>query len=67
MFSTMSNSSKAAFITLCKLLEEKDYLMIDCQVYTEHLESLGAISISRHEFLELVEKGISMAPLKLCF
>jgi leucyl/phenylalanyl-tRNA--protein transferase len=67
MFSTMSNSSKAAFITLCKLLEEKGYIMVDCQVYTEHLESLGAISISRHEFLQLVKNGISMDPLKITF
>jgi leucyl/phenylalanyl-tRNA---protein transferase len=59
MFSTMSNASKAAFITLCKKLEEQDYIMIDCQVYTEHLESLGAVNISRKEFLELLEKGIS--------
>jgi leucyl/phenylalanyl-tRNA--protein transferase len=59
MFSTMSNASKAAFITLCKKLEEQNYIMIDCQVYTEHLESLGAVNISRKEFLELLEKGIS--------
>jgi leucyl/phenylalanyl-tRNA--protein transferase len=67
MFSTMSDSSKAAFITLCKLLEEKNFIMIDCQVYTKHLESLGAINIPRNEFLELVEKGISISPLKLYF
>lgn len=60
MFSTMSNASKAAFITLCKKLEEKDYIMVDCQVYTEHLESLGAVNISREKFLELVEEGISI-------
>lgn len=60
MFSTMSNASKAAFITLCKKLEEKGYTMVDCQVYTEHLESLGAVNISREKFLELVEEGISI-------
>lgn len=59
MFSTMNDASKAAFITLCKQLEEKNFLMIDCQVHTKHLESLGAVEISRKEFLELVEKGIS--------
>lgn len=67
MFSTMSNSSKAAFIALCKLLEEKNFIVIDCQVYTQHLESLGAVNIPRNEFLELVKKGISMYPLKLSF
>ncbi len=60
MFSTMSNASKAAFITLCKKLEEKEYVMVDCQVYTEHLESLGAVNISREKFLEIVEEGISI-------
>ncbi|MTK11746.1 MAG: leucyl/phenylalanyl-tRNA--protein transferase [Clostridiaceae bacterium] len=60
MFSTMSNASKAAFITLCKKLGEQGYTMVDCQVYTEHLESLGAVNISREKFLELVEEGISI-------
>lgn len=62
MFSTKSNASKAAFITLCKKLEEQDYIMIDCQVHTEHLESLGAINVSRDKFLELLEEGISDPP-----
>lgn len=65
MFSTMSNASKAAIITLSRILEEKNFVMIDCQVYTEHLESLGAVSISRDSFLELIEQGISKHPLKL--
>jgi leucyl/phenylalanyl-tRNA--protein transferase len=60
MFSTMSNASKAAFITLCKKLEEQGYTMVDCQVYTEHLESLGAVNISREKFLEFIEEGISI-------
>ena len=58
MFSTMDNASKAAFITLCKRLEEEEYIMVDCQVYTKHLESLGAVNIPRKEFLELVKRGI---------
>ena len=65
MFSTMDNSSKAAFITLGKVLSQKEFLMIDCQVHTSHLESLGAVHISREEFLELLKKGTSMEPLKL--
>ena len=67
MFSTMDNASKIAFITLSKALEEKGFVVIDCQVHTAHLESLGAVYISRENFLELVEKGISKNPLKLCF
>ena len=67
MFSTMDNASKVAFINLSKMLEEKGFIMIDCQVHTAHLESLGAVYISRENFLKLVEKGTSMNPLKLIF
>jgi leucyl/phenylalanyl-tRNA--protein transferase len=67
MFSTMSNASKVAFITLSKILEEKGFHVIDCQVHTNHLESLGATYISREKFLEIVEKGTLMFPLKLTF
>lgn len=51
MFSKASNASKAAFITLVEYLKTKHYKLIDCQVYTSHLESLGAREISRKEFL----------------
>jgi len=37
MFSTMDNASKTALITLCQKLEEKGFLLIDCQVYSKHL------------------------------
>ncbi|RYE30233.1 MAG: leucyl/phenylalanyl-tRNA--protein transferase [Sphingobacteriaceae bacterium] len=47
MFSKVSNASKAALIALC---QQKNYELIDCQMYTEHLESLGAKMISREEF-----------------
>ncbi|MGH4125244.1 MAG: leucyl/phenylalanyl-tRNA--protein transferase [Clostridium sp.] len=67
MFSTMNNASKAAFITLSKVLEEKGFVVIDCQVHTNHLESLGAVYISRDNFLQMVQRGISIEPLKLCF
>ena len=49
MFAKKSNASKAAFITF---IQNTDYKLIDCQVYTSHLESLGARDISRSEFME---------------
>jgi leucyl/phenylalanyl-tRNA--protein transferase len=52
MFSKKSNTSKLAFIYLTRKLESKGYHMLDCQVYTEHLESLGAEEIPRHQFLQ---------------
>lgn len=48
MFSLVSNASKVAFITF---IQNSNYRLIDCQVYTNHLESLGAQDISRAEFL----------------
>ncbi len=55
MFTTESNASKAAFIFLVKNLEEKGYSLIDCQVYTAHLESLGAEMLPREVFLEKLD------------
>lgn len=53
MFSTISNGSKAGFITF---IQNTNYKLIDCQVYTKHLESLGARDISREAFLEFLIK-----------
>ena len=52
MFSLVSNASKYAFIELALELGIKKYAMIDCQMHTEHLQSLGAESISRESFLQ---------------
>ncbi|WP_028974118.1 leucyl/phenylalanyl-tRNA--protein transferase [Spirochaeta cellobiosiphila] len=52
MFALAPNASKAAFITLVKTLEQQGLFCIDCQVHTEHLESLGAQHIKRDDFLE---------------
>ncbi|OYX23010.1 MAG: leucyl/phenylalanyl-tRNA--protein transferase [Flavobacteriales bacterium 32-35-8] len=49
MFSKESNASKVAFITF---IQSTNYKLIDCQVYTNHLESLGAEEIHRDIFLE---------------
>ncbi len=55
MFSITSNASKFALIHLAKELEAKKYRLIDCQMYTKHLESLGAKEIERKRFIELLE------------
>jgi leucyl/phenylalanyl-tRNA--protein transferase len=57
MFSEVSNASKAAFIALVSFLKEKGFWLIDCQVHTEHLESLGAKLIPRNTFLDILEKN----------
>jgi leucyl/phenylalanyl-tRNA--protein transferase len=51
MFSEVSNASKVALHALCKYLDEQNYALIDCQVYNDHLASLGAKEIPRSEFL----------------
>jgi leucyl/phenylalanyl-tRNA--protein transferase len=54
MFHTMTDASKVAFITLVEQLGDWGYQLIDCQVHTEHLESLGAEKIDRKDFVELL-------------
>ncbi len=55
MFSHQSNGSKYAFIKYVELLKKQGVAIIDCQVYTEHLESLGARMIDRREFLQYLK------------
>lgn len=55
MFSEVSNASKAAFIHLVQQLQQQNYLLIDCQMHTTHLESLGAKEISRSKFLTYLQ------------
>jgi len=55
MFSLKPNASKAAFLTLAKLLFEHGVAFIDCQVPTPHLLSLGGEEIPRREFLALLK------------
>jgi leucyl/phenylalanyl-tRNA---protein transferase len=58
MFSHASNASKFGFITLVRMLQANGFELIDCQVYTAHLESLGAREIGRNEFLKRLTAGI---------
>ena len=51
MFAKVSNASKLAFIHLVK---SYDYKLIDCQIYNDHLSSLGAREISRDAFLKFL-------------
>jgi leucyl/phenylalanyl-tRNA--protein transferase len=58
MFSHVSNASKYAFIQFVQILKEDGIELIDCQVYTEHLESLGAVMIERSQFIQLLNELI---------
>jgi leucyl/phenylalanyl-tRNA--protein transferase len=56
MFSHVSDASKIAFVFLSRQLEQWGFKLIDCQVYTPHLESLGASMIPRKQFLILLQQ-----------
>jgi leucyl/phenylalanyl-tRNA--protein transferase len=58
MFSKESNASKFAFINFVQHLQQQNVQLIDCQVYTAHLESLGARMIERKEFCAILERDI---------
>ena len=59
MFSLKSNGSKIALKALCDIAKEKNYKFIDCQVPTEHLQSLGAKLIDRDVFLDQLQEALS--------
>ena len=58
MFSKVSNASKFALVRLANDLAEKKYSLIDCQLHTEHLLSLGAEEISREEYLKILKSQV---------
>ena len=64
MFSKTTNASKVAFITLARLLEKLSFTMLDCQIYTKHLASLGAREISRELYLEELNRSLQQTTLK---
>lgn len=59
MFSKISNASKYAFIKFVDYLVQAGVELIDCQVYTEHLETLGAKMIPRREFGNFLKKLVN--------
>lgn len=56
MFSHVSNASKFAFIKMVEHLQKDGVTLIDCQVHTAHLESLGARMIPRKDYVSMLGK-----------
>lgn len=56
MFHKMTDASKVAFVTLVEQLKSWDYRLIDCQVHSPHLASLGAVNLNRDKFKSLIDK-----------
>ena len=56
MFHTYTDASKVVFVSLIEQLKLWGYQLIDCQVHSQHLESLGAINCERSEFISLLNR-----------
>jgi leucyl/phenylalanyl-tRNA---protein transferase len=57
MFSRMTNASKVAFIYLVHQLAEWNFAVIDCQIQSDHLRSLGSEDIRRTEFVNILQRS----------
>jgi leucyl/phenylalanyl-tRNA--protein transferase len=62
MFSRHTDVSKMAFCFLMKLCAASGFAWVDCQLPNEHLISLGATTLPRHEFLQQLESVITQPP-----
>jgi leucyl/phenylalanyl-tRNA--protein transferase len=58
MFSARTNASKTALIVLARFLDHHGFRVLDCQVASEHLFSLGAISIPRSHFEQILRENL---------
>jgi len=57
MFHQVTNASKVAFYYLVEKLKKWNFEIIDAQVYTNHLESLGGEMIPRSQYIQILEKA----------
>lgn len=62
MFSRMSDASKVSLVRTCAWLQAWSYRLIDCQVSSAHLDSLGAIHVPRQTFTAMIEKWCAESP-----
>ncbi len=58
MFHKVSDASKAGYILFVRALKRLGFSLVDCQVYTPHLASLGAREIRRPDFMEYLSRGL---------
>ena len=59
MFSTVSNASKVALIKLVEHLTTRGFMMIDSQVFNDHMESMGAEEIPREQFMQRLQECLA--------
>ena len=61
MFHRESDASKVALVALCRRMVERGFALLDCQVHTSHLASMGAVEVSRREFLRVLGENVDRA------
>ncbi len=57
MFHRTRDASKVAFVKLVERLQQQNFKLIDCQIHSDHLQSLGATEIPRSEFIKLLKNA----------
>ena len=57
MFARVPDASKVAFVRLVRELQRREFRLIDCQVHTAHLASLGAATVPRREFVRILDES----------
>jgi leucyl/phenylalanyl-tRNA--protein transferase len=62
MFAHVSDASKVALVTLVRQLNRWGFPVIDCQVHTRHLQSLGAMLLPRKEFVDILRTACILTP-----
>jgi leucyl/phenylalanyl-tRNA--protein transferase len=62
MFSRIPDASKVALVALVDILQRGGFKLIDCQVESDHLNSMGAQNISRLDFEALLEQTVDLEP-----
>lgn len=62
MFSLVPDASKVALVDLCRAMQAGGGRLIDCQMHTAHLSSLGARDIARREFIGYLERWLGDMP-----
>ncbi|MCA9551899.1 MAG: leucyl/phenylalanyl-tRNA--protein transferase [Myxococcales bacterium] len=64
MFAAEPNASKLALVRLCRDLAALDFAFVDCQQDTPHLRSMGAVTVSRAEYLAMLAEALEQPTLQ---
>lgn len=60
MFTRMRDASKVCLVYLVERLKQRGYVLLDCQIQTDHLRSLGATEIPEREYLKRLQKALEL-------